>query len=138
MPIDYNDYPDDWKTVIRPAILERAKSCCEQCGVHDKMWVWYHPSLHYIFSQDVEDAIRWYGADEYTLHMHSEETPANGYTVCLTISHTNHDITDNDYDNLLALCQTCHLRHDTKYHTMNKIREKNKRLEEAGQMRMFF
>ena len=32
MPCDYKNYPKDWKTVIRPAILARAQHCCEQCG----------------------------------------------------------------------------------------------------------
>lgn len=33
MPIDYKKYPPNWKTEIRPAILERANNCCEFCGV---------------------------------------------------------------------------------------------------------
>ena len=33
MPIDYKKYPSNWKTEIRPAIMERAKNCCEFCGV---------------------------------------------------------------------------------------------------------
>lgn len=33
MPIDYKNYPENWKTEIRPAILERANNCCEFCGV---------------------------------------------------------------------------------------------------------
>ena len=35
MPIDYKDYPANWKTEIRPAILERAKNCCEFCGIEN-------------------------------------------------------------------------------------------------------
>ena len=31
MPIDYNIYPPHWLSVIRPRILERAKSKCEFC-----------------------------------------------------------------------------------------------------------
>jgi 5-methylcytosine-specific restriction endonuclease McrA len=33
MPIDYKRYPPNWKTEIRPAILERANNRCEFCGV---------------------------------------------------------------------------------------------------------
>lgn len=34
MPIkDKSLYPADWDTVIRPAVLARAKNRCEQCGV---------------------------------------------------------------------------------------------------------
>ena len=35
MPIDYKKYPANWKTEIRPAILERANNCCEFCGVQN-------------------------------------------------------------------------------------------------------
>jgi len=33
MPIDYSKYPPNWKTEIRPAILERADNKCEFCGI---------------------------------------------------------------------------------------------------------
>lgn len=33
MPINYEIYPPNWKTEIRPRILDRAKHCCEDCGV---------------------------------------------------------------------------------------------------------
>jgi hypothetical protein len=32
MPIDYSKYPPNWKSEIRPRILERACNCCEVCG----------------------------------------------------------------------------------------------------------
>lgn len=31
MPIDYNKYPPNWKTEIRPAVLKRADNKCECC-----------------------------------------------------------------------------------------------------------
>lgn len=31
MPVDYSKYPPNWKTEIRPRILERANNCCEEC-----------------------------------------------------------------------------------------------------------
>ena len=37
----------------------------------------------------------------------------------LTISHQDHDPTNNDPSNLKALCQRCHLRHDAKEHASN-------------------
>jgi nitrate reductase cytochrome c-type subunit len=33
MPINYNKYPPNWKTEIRPRILSRANNKCEFCGV---------------------------------------------------------------------------------------------------------
>lgn len=35
MPIDYKRYPPNWKTDIRPAILDRANNCCEHCRVEN-------------------------------------------------------------------------------------------------------
>jgi len=32
VPINYKNYPPNWKTEIRPAILERAANKCEWCG----------------------------------------------------------------------------------------------------------
>lgn len=32
MPCDYRKYSKNWKTEIRPAILERAGHKCERCG----------------------------------------------------------------------------------------------------------
>lgn len=37
MPVDYKLYPADWKTEIRPHILQRARHCCEFCGVPDRI-----------------------------------------------------------------------------------------------------
>ena len=35
MPIDYKKYPPNWKTEIRPYILNRANNKCEFCGVEN-------------------------------------------------------------------------------------------------------
>jgi hypothetical protein len=34
------------------------------------------------------------------------------YQVVLTIAHVDHDRTNNDYENLKAWCQRCHILHD--------------------------
>jgi len=45
--------------------------------------------------------------------------------VILTIHHIDYDITNNNYVNLIALCQRCHLRLDLPKHIKNK-KNKNK------------
>lgn len=35
MPINYKKYPPNWKSEIRPAILERANHKCEKCGAEN-------------------------------------------------------------------------------------------------------
>lgn len=84
MPINYQDYPFNWKE-IRARILERDGHRCKQCGVKN-----YSP-------------------------LNNEK----GTKVVLTISHYNHDITDNRDENLAALCQRCHLNHDKYHHSKN-------------------
>lgn len=36
MPCDYNLYPPNWKTEIRPRILKRAGNRCEFCGAENR------------------------------------------------------------------------------------------------------
>ena len=90
MPIDYSKYPPDWKTHIRPRILQRAKHCCEQCGL---------PNYRYVDRDTREPCLRW---DD------------NGVKIILTIAHLDHDETNWDVkdDRLKAMCQRCHLRYD--------------------------
>ena len=38
--------------------------------------------------------------------------PISGKKVILTTAHLNHNITDDRDENLAALCQKCHFRHD--------------------------
>ncbi len=35
MPCDYTIYPPNWKTEIRPRILNRANHKCEYCGIEN-------------------------------------------------------------------------------------------------------
>ena len=35
MPCDYKNYPENWFSEIRPAILERANNCCEFCSAEN-------------------------------------------------------------------------------------------------------
>ena len=42
--------------------------------------------------------------------------PFTGSKVILTTAHLDHDRTNNAWENLSALCQRCHLRHDREQH----------------------
>jgi len=35
MPIDYSEYPDDWKEISERIRFERAKNKCEECGAEN-------------------------------------------------------------------------------------------------------
>lgn len=104
MPIDYRKYPENWKTEIRPAILRRAHNCCEFCGVENYSLVW-RTKLRNMDDLGIMQV-------EYQVK------------VVLTVSHLNHDITDNRPENLKALCQKCHLAHDAEHHRQSRYNNK--------------
>jgi len=91
MPIDYNDYPPNWLSEIRPVILKRAGNRCEGSPAYPEC-----------------------RADNAQPH------PVTGSRVVLTIAHLDHDKMNSDPRNLRAWCQRCHLWYDIKRHTHNR------------------
>lgn len=119
MPIDYKKYPDNWKTVIRPDILKRAGNKCEFCGV---------PNGVIICRGNWDGIPAWQNDDGQIFNAENGEYMGESYVgdvwnkkqiltkVVLTIAHLDHDVSNNHYDNLKALCQRCHLKHDKPQH----------------------
>jgi len=108
MPIKYSNYPKNWLSEIRPDILKRANNCCEECGAKNYA-VGYRDH-----DGDFVECQPW-------LYAESKNTP-EGYKVIkiiLTIAHLDHDIKNNDYLNLKALCQKHHLALDKDQHKAN-------------------
>lgn len=121
MPIDYSQYHPEWKTRIRPDILERDNNCCKFCGVKN------HSIIHR-YGKGIDDW--WY----WPPGMEGEGWVLDGLKstrIVLTIAHLDHDKTNNDYENLAALCQKCHLGIDMKHHMKNArdTREKKANLQ---------
>ena len=124
MPIDYKKYPKNWKSEIRPQILERAKNKCEFCGVENHAYIFrgimngvevYQNDQGYIFNAENSKCIdRDYFAEI--------EAPAKrkAIKVVLTIAHLDHNIANNNHDNLRALCQRCHNKYDSKQRAHNR------------------
>ena len=68
----------------------------------------------------------WCQPENYKPH------PITGSEVVLTVAHLDHDPTNNDDNNLAALCQRCHNRHDGPKRASNR---KHNALRNAGQLR---
>ncbi len=98
MPIDYTRYPPDWRTVIRPSILERAGNACEGSPRYPRCRA-----------------------------ANGQPHPVTGSTVVLTIAHLDHDIGNNADSNLAGLCQRCHLTHDAQQHAINARQTRDRR-----------
>jgi len=102
-------YGRNWRKVIRPRILARAEYCCEQCGVPDRVKVrrwrgmWVDP-----------DYLTWRADNGAMLFV--EDPPLYSQIrevrIVLTVAHINHQPGDDRDENLLALCQWCHLNMD--------------------------
>jgi hypothetical protein len=110
MPCDYKQYPENWKWLSKQIIAD-AGNRCELC---------YAPNGEFIV-RDKDDAYPWQlaenigdGADYPKLTK-----------VVLTVHHINHDKMNSTKQNLIALCQRCHLRLDLAHHMKNRRDKKN-------------
>jgi len=104
MPIDYTKYPPNWKSEIRPRILERENHCCKDCGVKNYSLGVRDNDGSFKEVQDVKrgEFIDYYGQSLKVIK------------IVLTIAHLDHDEENMDVEDerLAALCQKCHLNYD--------------------------
>ena len=128
-PCDYSKYHPDWKTVIRPDILKRANNCCEICkvknyhhifrGLLNGKEVYQYASLM-VHDAETGELIGDGNYEEFFIEPIKGDPTQQSIKVVLTISHSDHNIKNNDYGNLKALCQQCHNRHDVHYRKANR------------------
>lgn len=156
MPIDYSRYPANWAEISRRIRFERAQGRCEQCGVEHGAYILrstVDPARYLRY--DVESD-RYYFPDGSLLRVHLSEFPEeydrDKFTrVVLTVHHIGidkpdgspgdiHDKTDCRDENLLALCQRCHLIADMPTHVQNaratRLHKKAAAIEAAGQRKL--
>lgn len=140
MPFQRERYPENWKE-ISLAIRERAGWRCEWCGVQngaigarDRYGKWWD-----------EDAIHHLNSDDgYFLF---GEFPKM-IRVVLTVAHLGvplpdgapgdkRDKMDCRPENLVALCNKCHLNYDRDEHKHNAAKTRRKKfIERTGQMEL--
>ena len=123
MPIDYAKYPSNWKSEIRPAILERCGHKCFFCGVKNYDTGYRDIDGKFYPSEEIINALNDRGYDYFCNELSNcfdkKGEPTMPIKIVLTIMHLDHDIKNNDYNNLAAGCQKCHLNFDQKYHMKN-------------------
>lgn len=107
-PEQRDRYPDDWPQISNRIRFKRARGRCEchgECGR-------YHGRLG-IYA----------GGDERCTRRHGQQIPGTaGQSTVLTVAHLNHVPEDCRDENLLAMCQACHLRYDADEHAANAKR----------------
>lgn len=124
--------PAPWKQ-IRAAIMTRAGDKCEKCGRPNGAAHIVSPSGSWCDYSIGDRFDRWFDSCSNPTERPEDDTLSHLTKTVLTISHIDHDPTNNDPSNLRALCQRCHLTHDAKEHASNARRTRAKKV---GQLEM--
>lgn len=130
MPIDYSQYPDNWKSEIVPRILRRAGNRCEKCGLENGRTV---TSLALKIVENRKSKIKRFwltdGGDIKRMEPFAVAGKTKEVKVILTVAHLDHDKENSEVsdDRLRAWCQYCHLGYDAaeKGRIMSQSKELN-------------
>lgn len=108
MHVDYSKYPANWnwKPEIRPTIPERAGNCCEFCGLKNYIYILRDKNGKAYTADQFENL------SDQEIYELFPGPPKISHKVILTVAHLDHDVNNNDPENLRALCQRCHLVYD--------------------------
>lgn len=115
MPMQRELYPPNWPAISR-RIRRMYGNMCARCDVPNGIVVarvggWWYDVARDTFRDP--DGVRHDAADHTGMWDWSQ---ARDVKIVLTVSHRDHDLSHNDDDNLLPLCQWCHLTHDRELH----------------------
>lgn len=129
-------YGRAWREEIRPRILERARNRCERCGKPD------YGRVYTITWRDGATArMAWCAEPAVIVSAWRDDRGARNLPglrerlklapgmrairVILTVAHLNHTPGDDRDENLMALCQWCHLHYDQAHHKETRSARKD-------------
>jgi hypothetical protein len=120
-------YPRDWPEISRRIRFERAKGKCEKCGAPHGVTV-LRSACGAVYI--LPDGKTYHAEGGVYLGMtRGSELPAGRFVkIILTVAHLDHTPENCADDNLLALCQLHHLRHDQREHQQNAARTRRAKL----------
>jgi len=129
-------YPADWSQ-ISLRIRERSGGRCEcdgRCGHDHHEELMNNPTAEALPDDELT---LFFGPDlGRCLAENRRPHPVTDSTVVLTVAHLNHTPEDCADDNLLALCNRCHLAYDADHHA--ETRAATRRAVLAAQMAPLF
>jgi len=109
--MNYHDYHEDWRDIIRPKVLERDGYKCQHCGVKHKNYYIIQDGSYY---SKID-------ADEYVEYL---DSGVKCNRVYLQVAHLDCDKNNNNLNNLRSLCNLCHLKHDKQWKKMLRLSKK--------------
>ena len=107
-------YPGDWPAISFRIRFERANGRCEcdgRCG-------------------------RRACTGPRCIAVHDEPSPWTGARVILTVAHLDHTPENCADENLMAMCQACHLAYDADHHRETRERTRAAAEAAAGQLQL--
>jgi ribosomal protein S14 len=105
-------YPDNWQYISSFIRFERAKNRCENCGLKNGIIIkrLKHSKIHELTFKELTEVQKFI---EYNKLSEKQALKKLGITkIVLTVAHLDHNESNNNHENLKALCQRCHLQHD--------------------------
>jgi len=125
MPIDYSNYPKNWKTEIRPRILRRAGQRCERCRVKNYDTGYRGKDGKFYSSSLIMAALEYKNYDYFEHELSHIDLDKKPLKIVLTLAHLDHGLHDHSDENLQALCQRCHFLLDREQHMRNSRKTRN-------------
>ncbi len=116
--MDYKEYHQDWRDIIRPSILKRDAYKCRVCGIRHKIKVYRNSTGNYV------------EVDEFLI----EWCKANGkkaFVIYLTVAHIDHNKMNNEPINLITLCPRHHSIMDADHKKFMRIVQTSKVLSQS-------
>lgn len=139
MPLNYDDYPDDWHAISRRIRRERAGNRCECRGECGRDHGGRCPALNHHLRFEGEDGPFYVRKDDEAaigaICAWNEE--AKGVLIVLTVAHLWRGPCEPCHlagikcgieDHLAAFCQGCHLIYDLEHHKNNARRTRAARV----------
>lgn len=130
MPIDRKKYHPKWSLISNLVRFRRAGNRCEECGLLNYSvgyWldrVWHPPQEGQLPANgfaSFKEAVAWRDAYNDEIGELYDPYTRKVCIVILTVSHLDHDITNNVFSNLKAVCQVCHLSHDRRDNAQRRM-----------------
>jgi len=157
MPCNYKDYPANWKE-IRATALNRANHQCQFCGlpnhavgyrdaagrfvpnrgnIHcDASGRGQHPNGTLLTHAEAKEFTDQYN-DCVIGQKRCDDDGNHWIVIVLTMAHLDHDIQNNAPENLKALCQRCHIRHDARHHAKNAKATRDRKCGQADMLEYY-